>query len=199
MSGNQQNPPPTTPAHAETGSAMTRLLDRPAVPLTIAEATKSASAARAHRREEQQNLLVVRCGREWFAFPAASVIHVSKSTAVHALPHRSRRGFRGLTAIAGAIVPAIDLHALLDLPEAEPTRARNPRMVQVGEAHASWAFEADEVPGVYAVPALVVKALPLTVEYAPNRISCGLVATPHGSASLIDPARMIAEFTKALG
>ena len=177
---------------------MARLLDRPATALSIAEATKASAPPRLQRREAQKNLLIVRCASEWFAIPADAVVHVSAVAKIHALPHRSKKGFRGLTAIAGAIVPVIDLPGLLDLAPAEPSQRRAPRMVQVGEVRASWAFEADDVPGVYALPASAVKALPLTVQHSPNRISCGLVTTTHGPASLVDPVRMADEFMKAI-
>ncbi|MSR28487.1 MAG: chemotaxis protein CheW [Phycisphaerales bacterium] len=192
----------TDPKHHDAKApldAMARLLDRPAQPSHIAEATKTSAQPRASRREAQRNLLIVRCGTEWFALDAADVVHVSKVTRVHPLPHRTTKAFRGLTAISGEIVPVIDLTGLLGLTRALPTVARNPRMVQVGQRHASWAFEADEVPGVYALPAAAVRPLPLTVEQTPERITCGIVTSTHGPASLIDSVRMTEAFTKAMG
>jgi hypothetical protein len=68
----------------------------------------------------------------------------------------------------------------------------------VGTAEESWAFEADDVPGVYAMPRNAVKPLPLTVEQSPRRISSGLLSTVQGSTSLVDPERLINEFKNAI-
>ncbi len=177
---------------------MSRLLGRPTNPMTVAQSTKAIAPARSLRREAQFNVLIVRCANEWFALPAASVVHVSRVTKVHALPHRTSVGFRGLTALSGAVVPVIDLIALLGLRLGDESLARNARMVTVGDAHAPFAFEADDVPGVYAIAHSALQSLPLTVESAPKRISSGLLMTPHGTASLIDPERLFAEFRSAL-
>lgn len=177
---------------------MSRLLSRPALAATVAAATKASAQPRNLRREAQSNLLLVRCATEWFALPADCVVHVSRVAKVHMLPHRTKLGFRGMTALSGAIVPVIDLAALLGLAPTDPARARNARMVTVGTAQAPFAFEADEVPGVYAIARSAIQPLPVTVESAPGRISAGIVTTPHGSASLVDSERLFAEFRRVL-
>lgn len=177
---------------------MSRLLSRLTDPATVAQSTKSIAQARTLRREEQLNLLIVRCASEWFAIPASAVLHVTGVSKVHSLPHRSASGFRGLTAISGAVVPVVDLVTLLGLAAATESLARNARMVTVGDSQAPCAFEADDVPGVYAVAQSAMQPLPLTVLSAPKRVSSGLVPTPHGSASLVDPERLFAEFRSVL-
>ncbi len=179
-------------------SPMARLLDRPNSPATVADATKGSAQSRVLRREPQQNLLLARCGTEWFAFPAECVAQVARVTKVHALPHRTNNSFRGLTASSGAVVPVVDFHALLGIPRAASPEKHNPRMVILATASESWAFEADDVPGVYSMPRTAVKPLPLTVEQAPNRVTSGLLATTHGPASLIDPVRLLAEFKNSI-
>lgn len=178
---------------------MSRLLDRPNRPATIAESTKASAESRVLRREPQFNLLVFRCGAEWFAIPAEFIVHVSKVTTVHMLPHRTNNSFRGLTALSGAVVPVFDFIGLLGVPPAPETLLRKPRMLTVGNAIDSWAFVADDVPGVYAMPRNAVKPLPLTVEQSPRRISSGLISTVQGSTSLVDPERLMREFKDALG
>jgi len=180
---------------------MARLLDRPNMPATVAEATKASAESRILRREPQINLLLFRCGSEWFAMPAECVVHVSRVTKVHALPHRTNHAFRGLTASSGAVVPVIDLLGMLAIEAAPATATSKPRMVIVAAAkeQESWAFEADAVPGVYAMPRTAVKPLPLTVEQAPRRVTSGLLTTTHGPASLIDPVRLLSEFKNAIG
>ena len=180
-----------SPTSSDQRAAMARLLDRPNLPTTVAEATKASAESRVLRREPQYNLLLFRCGSEWFAMPAEQVVHVSRVTNVHALPHRTNHAFRGLTASSGAVVPVIDFLGMLDLPLANNSLVSKPRMVTVGTVAESWAFEVDEVPGVYAMPRASVKPLPLTVEQAPRRISSGLLVTTHGPACLIDPVRLL--------
>lgn len=179
-------------------SAMSRLLSRPTNPATVAQSTKAVAQPRSLRREAQLNVLIVRCANEWFAIPAAAVVHVTRVSKVHTLPHRTATGFRGLAALSGAIVPVIDLAALLGLLPVSESLASNSRMVAVGDSHSPLVFEADDVPGVYAIAQSAVQPLPLTVDSAPRRISSGLILTPHGSASLIDPERLFAEFRSAL-
>ncbi|MEY4787388.1 MAG: hypothetical protein RL692_1282 [Planctomycetota bacterium] len=188
-----------SPTAPDDRPAMSRLLDRPNRPATIAESTKASAESRVLRREPQFNLLVFRCGAEWFAIPAEYVVHVSKVTNVHTLPHRTNNSFRGLTALSGAVIPVFDFIGLLGVPPAAENILRKPRMLTVGTAQESWAFEADDVPGVYAMPRNAVKPLPLTVEQSPRRISSGLLSTVQGSTSLIDPERLINEFRNAIG
>ncbi|MDA0214593.1 MAG: chemotaxis protein CheW [Planctomycetota bacterium] len=188
-----------SPTPPDKRAAMTRLLDRPNRPATIAESTKASAESRVLRREPQFNLLIFRCGAEWFAVPADFVVHVSKVTTVHTLPHRTNSSFRGLTALSGAVIPVIDFVGLLGIPPAPENMLRKPRMVTVGTAQESWAFEAEDVPGVYAIPRNAVKPLPLTVEQAPRRISSGLITTVQGSTTLVDADRLIREFKNALG
>ena len=101
-----------SPTPPDNRPAMTRLLDRPNRPATIAESTKASAESRVLRREPQFNLLIFRCGAEWFAVPADFVVHVSKVTTVHTLPHRTNSSFRGLTALSGAVIPVIDFVGL---------------------------------------------------------------------------------------
>lgn len=189
---------PDKHAPADGTSAMSRLLDRPALAATIAQATKSAAQARSLQREPQENLLMLRCQCEWFGIPAEAVVHVCPVTSVHAIPHRTVRGLRGLTVISGAIVPAFDLAALLGIAVSPAAPTSKPRMVTIGSADEPWAFEADEVPGVFMVAKSAIKPLPVTVEQSPRRVSCGLVATTHGTATLIDTQRLLAEFRGVL-
>ncbi len=177
---------------------MSRLLNRDPDPTTVAQATKAIALPRSSRREIQLNVLLVRCASEWFALPASCVVRVTRVTAVHALPHRTAHGFRGLTALSGAVVPVVDLVALLRLLPAGEQLTRTPRTVAIGDAASPWAFEADEVPGVFAIAHSAISPLPVTVASAPSRISKGLVLTPHGSASLIDPERLFSELTQLL-
>lgn len=178
---------------------MTRLLDRPAVPSLVAEATRASAQPRSLSREALQQVLLARCGAEWFAIPAAEVVRVSPVPRVHPLPHRRTESFRGVAALAGAIVPVIDLSALLGCARVPEGTVRRARMVQVGRADRSIAFEADEVPGVHSILSSSVRDLPVTVTVSTRRIGCGLVPTTHGIATLVDPARMHAEFDRAVG
>ncbi|MSR44528.1 MAG: chemotaxis protein CheW [Phycisphaerales bacterium] len=187
--------PPSSPAHHD---AISRLLNRPVNSATVAQSTKESAQPRNLRREQLNNLLVVRCAAEWFAIPAECVVHVSRVSKVHMVPHRSALGFRGVTPLSGAVIPVVDLTALLGLTQPNQALPRNARMVTVGTAQAPWAFEADEVPGVYALPQSAIKPLPMVVEAAPRRVSSGLVHTPHGMASVIDPQRLFAMFARVL-
>lgn len=187
-------------------SAISRLLDRPSVPAMVATDTKAAAEGRVLRREPQVNLLLFRCGGEWFGVPADAVVHVSRATPVHAIPHRSGDALRGITAISGAIVVVFDLCALLGIPPSPQGVASatqgdtgKSRMISIGTSTEQWAFQADEVPGVFVVAKTAIKPLPVTVEQSPRRISSGLVATTHGPTTLVDSERLLAEFKEAIG
>jgi chemotaxis-related protein WspD len=179
-----------SPSDAALREALTNLLDRPATPETLAEHAQYAAQPRADQREECTVLLAVRIGPEWFALPAARVIHVGPAVHVHRVPHRSRPGFRGLANVDGRIVPVVDLARLLGMAPTAARDAATARVVLFGEADAPWACIVDEAPGMASVVEADAESPPLTVSEAPDSITAGLVDTEWGRASKVDMARL---------
>jgi chemotaxis-related protein WspD len=170
--------------------ALTNLLDRPATPETLAEHARHAAEPRADQREDLTALLAVRIGTEWFALPAARVIHVGPAVIVHRVPHRSRPGFRGLANVDGRIVPVADLGRLLGIAPAQAGDSATARVVLFGETDAPWACIVDEAPGMASIAEADAESPPLTVSEAPDSITSGLVETQWGRASKVDMTRL---------
>lgn len=170
--------------------ALTNLLDRPATPETLAEHARHAAQPRQDRREELAVLLAVRIGSEWFALPAARVIHVGPAVPVHRVPHRSRPGFRGLANVDGRIVPVADLARLLGITPAQGEGSPTARVVLFGEADAPWACIVDDAPGMASIADSDAESPPVTVSEAPDSITSGLVETEWGRASKVDMTRL---------
>jgi len=170
--------------------ALTNLLDRSATPETLAEHARHAAQPRETHREELTALLAVRIGPEWFALPAARVIHVGPAVPVHRVPHRSRPGFLGLANVDGRIVPVADLAQLLGITAGQPGDAATARVVLFGDADGPWACIVDDAPGMASVADADAQSPPLTVSEAPDSITSGLVDTEWGRASKVDMDRL---------
>jgi chemotaxis-related protein WspD len=171
--------------------ALTNLLDRPVSDEALAEHGITAARPREDRREECEALLAVRIGTEWFALPAAQVLHVGPAVAVHQVPHRSRPGFRGLANVDGRIVPVADLATLLGMTDASGGERPAARIVLFGEPSMPWACIVDDAPGMATIAQSDTEVPPLTVSAAPDSITAGLVPTEWGQASLVDMSRLM--------
>lgn len=171
--------------------ALTNLLDRPVSDETLAQHARDAARPREDRREELSTLLAIQIGAEWFALPAAQVIHVGPAVTVHRVPHRAKTGFRGLANVDGRIVPVADLGRLMGIETPHAPAGPASRVVLFGDADAPWACMVDAAPGMVLVADSSTEAPPVTVSEAPDSITVGLVQTEWGRASRVDVTRLL--------
>jgi chemotaxis-related protein WspD len=188
---------PAGPAHTD---AILRLLDKP-----VDRANLEAGAALAARPVEMGSgrgvrLLLFRIGEETGALHARVLRRVTPFARATPIPHRTAGVLRGVCNIRGELVLCADLHRLLGLPPREEGGATIDarRMVVIGTADNSWAFEVDALMGVESVDPATFRAPPVTVEYAIGDFTLNVTEIAGRCVTILDAERILAGFKAGL-
>lgn len=127
-----------------------------------------------------RSMLVFRVEADWLALDVACVQEIVPPQRPHALPHLAGAGLAGLVNVRGQLVLAVDLRQLIGtpvtVPGAEPTATggARPRVVVVRFDQVVWAFAADDVPGVMALPTEPSAQTPATLRAPLAEMAAGL-------------------------
>lgn len=184
--------------------AILRLLDRPIVPADLDAGASLAARPAASGNRQSVRLLVLRIGGETAALPAKLLRRVTPLARTVPIPHRTTGVLRGVCNIRGELVLCADLHRLLGLPERDgaTTPANAPsdprRMVVIGPADNSWAFEVDALMGVESVDPAGYRAPPVTVEHSIGAFTVGVTEIGGRGVTVLDGERILAGFKAGL-
>ncbi len=188
------------PAESDVHEAARRLLSAAAPPDYLEE---WAVSLRRPVVEEvargADSVVVFRLGDERYALSTRFVREIHHPRRVHPVPGRVNPVFRGIVCLRGEIHLCADLHALLGGARA-PGDSPGPhaRMVVVERAAERWAFEADEVVDLRAVPPHAVRPPQATVEKAVPHASDALLALEDGAASRLDADLLFSGLARSL-
>ncbi len=200
-------PAPTGPAAAEPAKhtdAILRLLDRPIVPAELDAGTELAALPAEPRSRQSVRYLVFRMGDETAALPAKALRRVTYAARAVPIPHRTTGVLRGVCNIRGELVLCADLHRLLGLPPRDRESAQTDapadtrRMVVVGPADNSWAFEVDALIGIENVDPATFRAPPVTVEQFVADFTTGVTEIDGRCVTVLDGDRLLAGFKAGL-
>jgi len=128
-----------------------------------------------------RSMLVFRIADDWLALDVACVQEIAPLQQPHTIPHRSGAGLAGLVNVRGQLVLAVDLQRLIGAAVTPPARApkavsgARPRVVVVRCEQEVWAFTADDVPGVMALPSEPGVLTPATLRAPLAELAAGLV------------------------
>jgi chemotaxis-related protein WspD len=196
--------PDNAPDSAATGSAILRLLDRPIVPAELDVQTALAARSEDARRGQSVRLLLFRIGDEVAALPVRHLRRVTPLARPSPIPNRSGRVVRGLCNIRGEIVLCADLHRLLGLHERAASvtppddAGESRRMVVIGSAENSWAFEVDALLGVESADPATFRVPPVTVAYSLADFTMGVTEMSGRCVTILDGERLLAGFGAGL-
>jgi chemotaxis-related protein WspD len=149
-------------------------------------------------------LLLFRIADETAAVFARLLRRVTPVARARPIPHVSAGILRGLCNIRGELVLCADLRALLGLPGREPGNTSPNdasdlrRMVVIGPAENSWAFEVDALIGIERLDMAELLPPPVTVEYAMSAFTMGLIDIDNRRVTVLDGERIIAAFKAGL-
>ncbi len=189
------------PAH---GHAILRLLDRPVEAATLDTDAALAAAPAESGFRKALRLLLFRLGDETAALHVKSLRRVTPVARAIPIPHRTSGVLRGVCNIRGELVLCADLRRLLGLPEREPAiAAADPsldprRMVVVGPAENSWAFEVDALMGVESVDPAAFRDPPMTVAHALADFTLGVTEVNGSCVTVLESDRVLAGFKAGL-
>jgi chemotaxis-related protein WspD len=182
-------------------SAARSFFDRPAPPGYLADWTRLLAQPEAATDCDEVSLLIFRLHGEWLALGTRVVAEVTPTRPVHRIPHRSGQVLTGLVNLRGQIQLCVSLHGLLgvdpgseagDAHEGDGEQPALPRLVVIRRDAETWAFPADEVPGVHRLPRGGLRNVPATLANPATSFSQA-VFTWHGrSVGYLDDQRVFA-------
>lgn len=186
---------------AARSGAILRLLDRPISAAELDVNAERASRAAGSQRSTTTGLLLFRLDHEVLSIPAKMLRRVTQHARSRSIPHISGAIVRGLCNVRGELVLCADLRALLGFPL--PTHdqdARNDvrRMIVIGPADNTWAFEVDALIGIERLDDASMRPPPVTVRYALAGFTAGMADIDGRHVTLLDGERVLAGFTKGL-
>lgn len=182
--------------------AILRLLDRPITDADLAAGSEMAARPSPSRTTETVRLLLFRLGNENAALHAKNLRRVTPAARPSPIPHRTSGVLRGVCNIRGELVLCADLRKLLGLPPRGESEAENAtdarRMVVIGPADNSWAFEVDALMGVENADVSTFREPPVTVAYAIGEFTRGVTEIGGRSVTILDGERILAGFKAGL-
>lgn len=147
------------------------------------------AARQQHTNVNDQSVLVVRLGTEWFAIDTAALDEVLEVRAVHSLPHRANPAVLGVTNVRGELVVCVSLQRLLGIPAA-PADSGN-RLLVLRSGGGRMAVPVDEVQRNVAYRAEDLVASPETSARSPHSYTVGLLTYQSRMVSCLDVAKVI--------
>jgi chemotaxis-related protein WspD len=170
------------------------------------EQTLAAIAEPAARPARSRRALSFRVGTTWLALDIAWVRQIAPAARPHAVPHRTGKGLAGLVNVQGQLLLAVDLRRLLGEPaEATPAAApmpshpdARPRLVVVQFESEVWAFGADDIAGVVALPEQPSAQPPPTLRPPLSDLAGGLYDREGGHQVLLEPDALRATLASVL-
>ncbi len=190
-------------APAANGEAILRLLNRPVSSADLEASSRLAAHPGDSSDGRSARFLLFRIGAEAAALPAQALRRVTPVARPSPIPHRTTGVLRGVCNIRGELVLCADLHRLLGLParDAAPhpdlsTDLR--RMVVMGPADDSWAFEVDALLGVESADPGVFRAAPATVGYSIADFTIGVTDIGGRCVTVLNGERVLAGFKASL-
>ena len=194
----------TRASPSTSGGSVFRLLDRPVTDDVLAANAALVAGATDAKRGRTAGMLVFQIAEELAALPAILLQRVTPIARPRPIPHRSNGVIRGLCNIRGELVLCADLHAMLGLsapataPETLDPASDPRRMIIIGPAGDSWAFEVDGLVGVEPIDIEDIRSPPVTVEYALGAFTTGIVRIDGRCVTVLDGESILLGFKAGL-
>lgn len=203
VSGDRSCPELETQIHCRNcpvfSSAARGFFNRPAPSGYLAEWTRILAEPTEQIASDDVSLLIFRLHGEWLALGTRVVAEVTALRPVHRIPHRSAGLIEGLVNLQGQLQICVSLHKLLgadpqSLVDQPPSEAQGPaaqpRLVVIRKDSETWAFPADEVPGIHRLPRGGLRNVPATLANPATSYSQAVFAWQGQSVGYLDDQRV---------
>lgn len=182
-------------------SAGRHRLDRELPPGYLEERT----AVMAQRKEEAKtgtlSVIVFRLQYEHLALKTIVFQEVAEKSAIHTIPLRVNRVFRGLVNINGELILCVSAADLLDLTGESmeaPSRTVFERMVVVRKDGGRFVFPVDEIIGVHRISPEDLRDLPATLSRSARALSRGIFTLGGKTVGLLDEDQFFSALIRSL-
>jgi chemotaxis-related protein WspD len=179
------------------------LFDREASADEIRAWTEQLAGEKPGEPRQTVSMLMFRIRSEWLALPTQYFQEAVDLRAVHAVPFRSNRVFRGLVNVNGELLPCVSLVELLglsgeDAQAAAASRKTRRRMVVLDKDKERFVFPVDEVLGVCQLCPDDVASAPSTVSKSPQALVRGVFQIEGKTIGCLDEERFYAALKGSL-
>ena len=177
------------------------LLDRSVPGSSPEEWARLIAEPRQARRLSTISVVIFRIGAEWLALKTVVFERAVTSRAVHLVPSRTNRVFRGIVNVGGELLLCVSageaLGMIQDTTDIPNGKARE-RLLVVSREGQRWAFHVDEVLGVRSLATEDLAPAPATLSNAPDAVTASVFSVDARRVGLLDEVRFFERMTKAL-
>lgn len=139
------------------------LFSRPAPEGYLSEWAQTLAKPPPKDAAKSESAVIFRLGREWLALETAVLVEVAAMRKPRRVAHRSSNVLSGLVNIRGQLELCVSLRSLLRVQDGATTDEAHRRLVVVEREKERWAFDADEVHGVFRYAKEELEAVPSTL------------------------------------
>ncbi len=165
------------------------LFDRPVPAGYQQQWTEIIAREKKAETAELISVIVFRVTHEWLALKTRYFQEITSERVVHSVPHRTNDVFRGLVNIGGELLFCASAAAVLGVANeaADPTAQQKlRRMAVVKKEGRRFAFEVDEVLGVYRVAPGLMHKVPATLSKSTMVLTRGIFTLEDKKIGFLD-------------
>ncbi len=171
-------------------SAGLKLLDRGLPDNYTAENTESYKQEKSEQSENLLSCIIFRTGAEWYAIRSSILSEICETSEVHSIPHNRQEIIAGLVNIRGEIEICISFSALSAMQSSGKDSTAKARMMIINLDSGKYAYQADEVMGIYKIKESTIKHTPSTISATGTHLIEGVFDFKDTPIGLIDSLLM---------
>jgi chemotaxis-related protein WspD len=157
------------------------------------------------RSEKQQHdgiltsCLIFRIDEEWYALKTKVLNEVGETSEIHSIPHNRQLIIDGLVNVRGEMEICISFRALVsDKASATATHNNKSRIIIINLDSGKYAFQADEVMGVFKISERDIKHPPTSISHTDKQLTGGVFDYNETHIGLVDDACMNSKLMEAM-
>jgi chemotaxis-related protein WspD len=176
-----------------------RLLNRPLNEEYQRQLTEHYGAPTTTAKTKSMKSFVFRVGSEWLGIHSDLIREVVNMGAIHSIPHKSSRIFKGIVNIRGRLELCVSIGGILRIEPDRGDYGRSPeRLIVISRAGQSMVFPVSEVLGPLRYEKDDIKPLPPSVSGARAVYTKHILISPKREISLLDDVLLFRILTRNL-
>ncbi len=165
--------------------------------------TRLMAEEKKQRSSGLSSVIVFRLGHEWLGLSAGVFDQILDLRPPRTVPGRSNRIFTGLVNVGGELLPSVSAREALRIPRADPGAGdqrgiSEPCLAVVRASSGRFAFDVDEILGMFRYDRSESSAPPVTVAQAHHAFACAIVEIGELSVTLLEADVLFEVFDRSL-
>ncbi len=150
-----------------------------------------------HKNDTQTSCLIFRIGQEWYAIKTGALSEINELTEIHSIPHNRNMAVDGLVNIRGEMEICISFAAFTNEQKSAVSNNKS-RIVIINLASGKYAFQADEVMGIFRINTQDIKQPPTSIAKADTALTSGIFEYNETHVGLVDESCMDSMLAEAI-